>query len=433
MSELRRTIACASVALGLVALVWATAPRVRPPGLFADRGEQFFPGFTDPGAAMSLELVQLSEQSGNLEPLKIVNRNGIWTIPSHYGYPADARDRLAQVSAAIISLRKDDVRSESPADHERCGVIDPLDVDRPGSRGRGTRVTIKGENERRLADIIIGLPAEGHDGYRYVRLPGQRRTYVSRVGELPLSTAFGEWIDRDLLQVKSEDIDGIYIRRYSLDERTGRLGNRETTIIRKKGDGAWSVDGIRSNEVVDTERVNRLVASLIEMRIASVLPKPIGIAASLGGKAPEARITASDRDDLARKGFYVTTDGEVVANEGEVVVHTAKGVFYSLRFGEVASVLSGIAEATAAPTGRGSSEQPGENRYVFIMAGFDAGRASSVADASASESWAASLRTRFAPWYYVITSDEFEKIRARRSDIVKAKPTRTAVQAVPHD
>jgi hypothetical protein len=433
MSEVRRTIALASVALGLVAMVWATAPHVRPPGLFADRGEQFFPGFTDPGAASSLELVQFSEQSGNLEPLKIVNRNGIWTIPSHYGYPADARDRLAQLSAAIISLRKDDVRSESPADHERCGVIDPMDVDRPGSRGRGTRVTIRGENERLLADIIIGLPVEGHDGYRYVRLPGQRRTYLSRVGELPLSTAFGEWIDRDLLQVKSEDIDGIYIRRYSLDERTGRLGNRETTIMRKMADGTWSVDGIRSSEAVDAERVNRLIASLVGLRIASVLPKPRGVAASLGGGAAKARITASDRDDLARKGFYVTTDGEVVANEGEVVVHTANGVFYSLRFGEVASVLSGITGATAAPTGRESREQQGENRYFFVMAGFDTSGASTVADASASESRAASLRTRFAPWYYIITSDEFAKIRARRSDIVKAKPSRTAVQTVPHD
>ena len=421
MSEVRRTMVFASAALGLVALVWATAPRVREPGLFADRGEQFFPGFTDPNAAKSLELVQFNDQSGNVQPLKVINRNGIWTIPSHYDYPADAKDRLAQMAAAIISLRKDDVRSDTPADHERCGVVDPVDVGRPGVRGRGTRVTIRGENERLLADIIIGLPAEGHTGYRYVRLPGKRRTYVSRVGELQLSTAFGDWIDRDLLQVKSEDIDGVYVRRYSLDERTGHVGNRETTLIRKRTEGGWSVDGVGPGETIDTSSVKQLVASLVDLRIASVLPKPGGVNAMLGASAGQGQITAADRDDLARKGFYVTTDGELVSNEGEVVVHTSTGVFYSLRFGEVAPVPAGISAATPSAKGEASSGQPGENRYLFIMAGFDANASSRVADATAGESRAASLRRRFAPWYYIISSEEFTKIRAHRSDIVKAK------------
>jgi Domain of unknown function (DUF4340) len=428
MSEVRRTMVFAGAALGLVALAWATAPRVREPGLFAERGEQFFPGFTDPNAAKSVELVEFNDQSGNVQPLKVINRNGIWTIPSHYDYPADAKDRLAQMAAAIIELRKDDVRSDTPTDHERCGVIDPEDVSRPGVRGRGTRVTIRGENERLLADIIIGLPAEGHDGYRYVRLPGQKRTYVSHVGEFQLSTAFADWIDRDLLQVKSEDIDGVFVRRYSLDERTGHVGNRETTMIRKRADGGWSVDGVGPGETVDTAGVNQLVASVVDLRIASVLPKPRGISATLGGSAGQVQISAAERDDLARKGFYVATDGELISNEGEVVVHTLTGVFYSLRFGEVAPVPPGVAAAIAAAKGEPSSGQPGENRYLFIMAGFDTNATSKAADATAGESRAASLRTRFAPWYYIISSDEFTKVRARRSDIVKAKVSSTAIQ-----
>jgi uncharacterized protein DUF4340 len=433
MSEVRRTTMFAGAALGLVALAWATAPRLREPSLFADRGEQFFPGFTDPSAARSLELVQFDERSGNVEPLKVINRNGIWTIPSRYDYPADARDRLAQMAAAIIALKKDDVRSDTPADHERCGVIDPMDVGRPGVRGRGTRVTIRGENERPLADIIIGLPAEGHDRSRYVRLPGQKRTYVSHVGELHLSTAFGDWIDRDLLQVKREEIDGVYIRRYSLDERTGRVNNRETTMIRKRADGDWSVDGVATGETVDTASLNQLVTALVDLRIASVLPKPKGISATLGGGSGQVQITAAERDDLARKGFYLTTDGELVSNEGEVVVHTSTGVFYSLRFGEVAPVTSEIAAAIPAARGEVSSGRPGENRYLFIMAGFDTNAKPSVPDASAGESRVARLRARFAPWYYVISPEGLTKIRARRSDIVKPRGSSTVVKSSAHD
>jgi len=117
MNEVTRTVVFAGAALGLVALAGVTAPRVRQPALFSDRGESFFPGFTDPGAVRSLELVQFSEHSGNVEPLKVLNRNGIWTIPSHYGYPADVKDRLAQLAAAVITLRKDDVRSDALPDH----------------------------------------------------------------------------------------------------------------------------------------------------------------------------------------------------------------------------------------------------------------------------------------------------------------------------
>jgi hypothetical protein len=53
--------------------------------------------------------------------------NGRWTIPSHHGYPADGKDRLAKTAAGLIGLTKDDFRTDNVADHEACGVIDPLD------------------------------------------------------------------------------------------------------------------------------------------------------------------------------------------------------------------------------------------------------------------------------------------------------------------
>lgn len=424
MREARHTAVLAAAALALAGVTWATAPRVREPGLFADRGELFFPAFTDPNAANSLELIQFNEQNGSVQPLKVINRGGVWTIPSHYGHPADAKDRLAQTAAAIVVLRKDDVSSDNPADHERCGVIDPVDSLRPGVRGRGTRVTIRGQNERPLADIIIGQPVDGHAGFRYVRLPGQKRTYLSRVGDLKISTAFGDWIDRDLLQVKSDDIDAVYVRSYSLDESTRRVRGGERIVVRKNRDGGWSLDGTQPAETIDVNRVNLLVGSLLGLRIESVLPKPQGISATLSGNTEQGKITTADRDDLARKGFYLTSSGELMSNEGEVVVHTASGLFYTLRFGEVAPAISGgspvpSASQDAAPQGRPGT---GENRYLFIMAGFDAGSGPRAArSADAGEKRAAALRARFAPWYYVISSDEFAKIRARRSDIVKPK------------
>jgi hypothetical protein len=419
---MRHTAVLAAGALALVGITWATAPRVAEPGLFADRGELFFPAFTDPNAANSLEVIQFNEQNGGVQPLKVINRNGVWTIPSHYDHPADAKDRLAQTAATIIALRKDDVSSDNPADHERCGVIDPTDAMRPGVRGRGTRVTIRGQNERPLADIIIGQPVDGHPGFRYVRLPAQKRTYLSRLGDLKISTAFGDWIDRDLLQVKSDDIDGVYIRSYSLDESSGRVRSGGGVIARKNRDGGWSLDGMQPGESIDANRMNVMIGSLAGLRIAGVLPKPQGISATLSGMSEQAKITVADRDDLARKGFYLTPGAELVSNEGEVVVHTVEGLFYTLRFGEVAPASAGSSSLASTDQSAAAPGRPAENRYLFIMVGFDAGsspRGTQLSDAG--EKRAAALRARFAPWYYIISSEEFAKIRARRSDLIKPK------------
>src|SRR5947207_11145296 len=51
-------------------------------------------------------------------------------------------------------------RSDSTGDHRRLGVLDPLDVSLPDLKGRGTRVTIRGQNERLLAELIVGNTAD---------------------------------------------------------------------------------------------------------------------------------------------------------------------------------------------------------------------------------------------------------------------------------
>src|SRR4029453_4679055 len=102
---------------------------------------------------------------------------------------------------------------------------DPLDETLPAIRGRGTRVIVKGDNDRLLADIIIGNPLEGRPAFRYARLATQRRIYVAEVGDLDISTNFGDWVDRDLLKIEWDDVDEVIIRDYSLNEAAESLTN----------------------------------------------------------------------------------------------------------------------------------------------------------------------------------------------------------------
>ena len=107
-------------------------------------------------------------------------KDKMWVIPSHYNYPADAKDRLSKTSAALMDLTRDTVRSDSTDAQEEMGVIDPLDAKVTTLQGRGKRITLRDASEKVLADIIIGNEIKGTErkdggGMRYVRVPGQKR------------------------------------------------------------------------------------------------------------------------------------------------------------------------------------------------------------------------------------------------------------------
>ena len=61
-------------------------------------------------------------------PFKVTRKDGKWVIPSHYDYPADAKQRLVNTATGVIGLVKDSIRSDRVEDQEAFGVIDPLDT-----------------------------------------------------------------------------------------------------------------------------------------------------------------------------------------------------------------------------------------------------------------------------------------------------------------
>jgi hypothetical protein len=155
MDETKKTIYFVAAAVILAAVAFIMAPERLTPDAFLDQGETFFPEFTDPNEATTLEVITYDEATGSTTPFKVTYDGGRWTIPSHHNYPADAKDRLAKTAASVIDLKKDDFRSANVSDHAACGVLDPLD-ETAGLSGRGQRITIKGEGGKLLADLIVG-------------------------------------------------------------------------------------------------------------------------------------------------------------------------------------------------------------------------------------------------------------------------------------
>jgi hypothetical protein len=423
MKEITKTLLFVAAAALLVAAASIVDPGTISPGVFSDQGELFYPDFTDPQAPKDIEVVGYDEATATAQPLKVEFKNNKWTIPSHYGYPADAEQRLASTAAALMELRKDSIISDRVEDQAGFGVIDPLDTGTASLTGRGKRVTLRDENGAVLADFIVGKAVEGRPGYRYMRMPGKRRTYAVKA-DVDVSARFEDWIETDLLKVSTGDIRKITIHSYSINEMLGVLENVENTVLTKNKD-TWSMSG---GGKPNQDKMDALLAALDNLKIVDVQPKPLGLTQDL--KTPDGiRLSTESVMSLRQKGFFVTGDGQLFSNEGEVIVETAAGLVYSLRFGEIASggaqtTEPAVEEAkseTSAPQDKPEPET-GERRYLFITVRFsdsvavqyDNGKGAKQGKTLVSE-----LRDRFADWYYIISGADFAKLRPSRRELLK--------------
>jgi len=452
MNEVKKTLIFAGVAAGLALLAFLFSPSLVTPDRFLDQGEPFFPNFTDPNSAMTLEVVEFDQATGAPAAFKVTFENGRWVIPSHHNYPADAKDRLAQTAAGLIDIKRDDYRSDNVADFESFSVVDPLD-EAAGLTGRGKRVTIKNAGGELLADLIFGTEIPDRPGFRYVRQPDEKRVYAARA-QIDISTRFQDWIDRDLLQLSKPDIDRIAINDYTINERTRSVDRRGRLVLTEK-DNSWSLPGMRPDVEIDSATIADMLGTLDSLLIVGVRPKPQGVSASLKQEGTQTPVSPADARSLQGKGFFFTRDGQLMSNEGEMEIQTGSGIRYTLRFGEV--VVGSGPEVTAGTEGASSGRPTGgdQNRYLFVTAEFDpaalpepAKPANTDFQKKADSLWAdtdrdnkrlddvhatwsrkvaagratsQALNDRFADWYYVISNDSFEKLHKAESELIVAK------------
>jgi hypothetical protein len=403
MKESAKTAILVGAAAVLAISAAVTEPEARVPAILSDQGQAFYPNFTDPQAPRTIEVIDYDDATATALPLKVQFQQGKWVIASHYNYRVDIGDRLAKTSAALMDLKKDMVRSDSPLDHAKYGVIDPMDEKTTGLTGRGKHVTLRDAHGDMLADYILGKPVEGKPGYRYVRLPGEKRTYEVKTSADP-SARFADWVNAGLLRIAGDSIRKVTVNRYNLDLSAGRMSNMETTVL-THDKGEWKV---ASGQKMDTPAVHAMATALDGLKIVDVRPKPPGLAAGL--RKEELQLTLETALSLRAKGFVFTQEGRLYSSEGDMTVETTNGPVYSLRFGEVAGDDS-------------KSGAPSDNRTLFVMVHFDQSKAAAYGgDAAAGERTARELNDRFADWYYVISGKDFQSLRLGRAPSAPAAP-----------
>jgi hypothetical protein len=394
--------------LGMLLLGAAVQPRFKTAKVEPDEQRVLFPELSDAGKAASLEIVKYDEDLATLAPFKVVQSGGVWVLPAHQNYPADAKDQLAAAATELVDLKVLGVVSGSASDHETYGVIEPdPEKIKPGMTGIGELVEVRDASGAKLARLIIGkedkrpaagMPAGPGRGLRFVRKAGQDPVYRIEIDTSKFTTRFDDWIEKDLLKLSPWDVRRLVLDDYTLGavESGGRIRveqNRKsrTDLTYDDKDAKWSLvkleafaDGktakeekLPEGEELASGKLNDLRNALGDLKIIDVARKPAGLSADLKAEEqftgdPEA-VTS-----MQQRGFLPLKSGEILSTDGETIVGMKDGVEYVLRFG-AGTTVAGDGDSDdkddAGDDAKEGQTAAGETagRYLLVMARFNEG------------------------------------------------------------
>jgi FKBP-type peptidyl-prolyl cis-trans isomerase FklB len=370
----------------------------------------------------SLRVAAFDDAAAGAKILEVKRADGLWTIPSHFGYPADGNTRVTKAAESLLALAKGRPVTGDAAQHETLGVLDPLDAANLGKKGgHGKRVTLTDAAGAVAVDLLVGKSVEGASGLCYVRELGSNDVFTAKLDAWDLSTKFIDYVEPDPFKFKREDVRALSIADYSVDEGKGQVNTRSTTTIaRLGGDKDWACDKAPEGKKVNKTTVDALLSELTYVRLAGVRP--------------------FERQWLTQRGFYVTEQG-LYGNEGSLSVTTKDGLRYWLFFGEMAldddEDKAADRPKPAAPASAAEAKdagKTGKNRYLAVFVQYDdkADEDKPAPGATAAETKdkkkiggkerAAKTQARFQKFFYVITDETFKKLRPAIDTLFEAKP-----------
>ena len=414
MNEIKKTSIFVAIAAVLSLITWYTGgPKIGEVPVGDMIGKFLFDDFKDALEAVSLEIVKYDDDTGATSTFQVAQVNGLWRIPSHSDYPADAKDRMADVASGLMDLEvlevpagtgEDNAQDDIQALHEEFGVIDPGSSDLGGAEGVGTRVIMRNPSDKELLSLIIGKAVPDQTELRYVRRVGQDPVYTVALDTAKLTTKFEDWIEKDLLKLSYWDIKQVEIEDYSVDILAGRQVPRGemTLAYDDSADDKWSLavdrvfqkegwidKGLGENEELDKTKLDAMRSAVGDLKIVDVAKKPEGLSADLKGGGIKA--DSQTAQSLMDRGFYLVPAQDpsdpskrfydLLSNEGQISILLKNGVRYVLRFGQIAGTPTPDedeekkeqepAEGEEAENDKDESSTPGANRYLFVMVQFD--------------------------------------------------------------
>jgi hypothetical protein len=220
------------------------------------------PGTFEGGAKLlaftpeQIDQLQIDSGDGSLELRKA---DGQWTLPGHFDAAADAQ-KIDSLLSTLLAIERSWPVAKTDEAIQRFKVADD---------GFERRLRFKA-GDRELATLLLG----NSPGFRKVhaRLSGE-----SQVLDIPFSTYQAsikavDWVDRNVLQLKPEQISALELP--------------DARLVRKEGE--FELVGLSETEQTDREQARQLVDRLARLRIQDVvsraegsLPNPVALSLTL--------------------------------------------------------------------------------------------------------------------------------------------------------
>ncbi|MGI9517116.1 MAG: DUF4340 domain-containing protein [Pirellulaceae bacterium] len=402
MNETSKTVAFV-VSAALLAVAAGSAHYMTQPRQvagFEKVGDEFFPDFLDAMDAKSLAVTVFDEETEEERQFSVAFSDGLWRIPSHHDYPAEAAERLARTATSIMGLQRQACVARREGQHAEYGVVDPSD-DTAEVDTAGQRITLRDEQGEVLADYIIGKPAGNVDDdenewgriidrnadYYFIRRPDEKETFVAAV-QIDLSARFQDWIEPDLLKVDPDEINRLEIDDYELipQGRAVAKSVKERLQLTRDDFAGWQLEDLRPEaEEVNNQQVAQIIDLLDSMTIAGVRPKltldgeplvnsDLSMNTELQQRFPQrfGNMLGLLQQELEFYGFTLGATEEnpdaisLLGLRGEMRAATNSGVLYTLYFGRTVTgdakdIEIGAAVSTSDPdsaeSGNGNEEE----------------------------------------------------------------------------
>lgn len=394
MTESTKTGIMAAIAVTTSLLAVVTTTRnysTTPTEATAKVNQVLFEKFADPLTAASLKILRYDTDKEQYDEFEVAKdrKSGVWTIPSHENYPADANKQMSDAANLFVGLKALNVASTKRDEQKLFGVVEPdKKKESEGGDGVGELVQFRDEKGDMLADLIIGKADAQDPKKRFVRIPSEDVIYVAQLETNALSTDFKQWIESDLLKLSSNDIETIGIRNYALVSSGQRFltvnPNYYADVMFNVRENKWQPKSLTvfedraakprildASEELNSTKLNDMKGALDNLRIVNVARKPAGVAADL--KA-DKQLQEATVEALKRRGFFASQspnsdDVELYAMNGDLQVTLKDGVQYLLRFGDGAGASFEPVESEAGK--EGEQKEVSINRFLLVSARLD--------------------------------------------------------------
>jgi hypothetical protein len=409
MSEFNKTAIFFVVAAAAVALALFTRPSTEEYDVDELRGTELVEEFPS-DAPKRLRITNMDAETGDIDAFEVAEVDGVWSIPSKSGYPADATEQMAAAVEGVVGREVLMATPIGAGDYATYGVVDPTDT--TADEGFGTHVRLSDKDDKVLADLIIGKEVTGSEGQYWVRKAKQDVVYAAEIDLDKFSTDFSNWIEKDLLGLSTFDVSQVMIDDYTIETEmyltrqgfTKGISDEDRRarmhLVYDDEASKWQAESLEmysqekesyepftlgENQELNEDALRELKNALDDLEIVDVEKKPDGLSSDL--RAGDDFMKNNEAlSSLMRRGFLPVredpnnpaSDIVLLSSEGEIVVTLKDGVEYVLRFGDLQLDPSAETGEKPAETTDAATESPAEtsddeglNRYLFVMAQFN--------------------------------------------------------------